>query len=366
MWNLPSSIEATKIAGASEVSVFNKAGDEHILASYFKTNLPLYQLSQARPFAQDVSIQALHANALFISLELEIIGSIASILRSGILRFIPSILYPIVQKATDINHSFVQQAALKTMHRIGSAAEIPSLTDLFSQYFELLMENITRYLNTTTADIDTRNLYNTVNSIHCILRVVEQLISNSMSTLHKMDGDEQAITQNLQLLDVIEGLIAWFDANFDKSKPALNHLIEVPLGLLKVFVISSQYLSSLIQMDSLFSSKLFSCTGTKQTVVPWIDSLKEFLVEPSGCTQHVSSPLQDTRERTGKDMAQPSNNTITFMKRTAKVSRRMMSLASFFFSLNDVRIQRYTCEALKYALVTLGRIEWLVEVRALR
>jgi hypothetical protein len=362
MWDLPTLIEATKIVGMSKSST--KAYDEQILSSFFKTDLPLFQLPLARPFAQDVSIQALQANALFVSITLDIIGSLSFILQTGILRFLPSILYPIVQKATDINHTFVQQAAQNSLRRICIAADFPSLTDLFSRQIDLLMENITRDLHASSVGSGTQHFYNIIIGINCMLRVVEQLISKFVSEPLKMKDHKLATIQNLQLLDVIEALISWFDANFDKSYQSLTMFIEVPLGLLKVFVVSSRYLSSLIHSDTDFSSRHSPSSEIKKNTSPWIDSLHEFLVEPIGHTENEESPHNDNdnRDTTEKDNVHVPANSITFMKRTAKASRRMMSLTSFFFSLEDVRVQRYTCEALKYALLTLGRIENYVKV----
>jgi|GEM_PF-5926529 len=362
MWNLPTLVEGTKIAGAFEVS--NKAKDEQILSTLFKTDLPLYKLPQSSRYAKDVSLQALQANALFLSFTLEMIGSMSSILRHDILRFIPSIMYPIIQKATDMNHSFVQQAAMKTMHKISIAADFPCLAELFSQNFDLLMEHITRDLNASRIDNNAGNIYNIVIGINCMLRVIEQLISKYMSGSHRIEANEQGATQNLQLLDVTDSLIAWFATNFDKSKQSLNMFIEVPIGLLKVFIISSQYLSTLIPSNSLSKVQHMSSMETKMNPTPWMDSLHEFLVEPHGCVQNEID--DDTSVRVREESVYVSSNMIIFMKRAATASRRMMSLTSFFFSLDDVRVQRHICEALKYALTTLGKIERYVKVSALQ
>ena len=347
----------------SETSI--KANDEQILSSFFKTDMPLFQLTPARPNGCEfhgVSIHALQANAFFTSLSLEVVSSLCRILQSGILRFIPSILYPIVQKASDINHSLVQRAATSTLHQICSAVDCPSLTELFTLHFDLLMECVSRDLNMPSISNDSKNFSNIIVGINCLLKVIEQIISKLLRVPVRLSETDQKLPQNIQLLDVIESLLSWFDNNFEKSNQALNLFIEIPHGLLKVLIVSSRYLSILVNLDTESSTWDKAATTFKVHPTPWLDCLQEFVVDPIGHTDNVMIPQSFTSDATPTPIFFPSVNCSSFIKRIAKVTRKMMFLCSFFFSLDDVRVQRSTCEVLKYAMITLGRIEQYVKV----
>merc|ERR1740139_1718670 len=74
---------------------------------------------------------------------MELVGIISTILQRGFDTFLPIILYPLLQKTSDMNGDYVQQTTSVVLSRISNDLGYTSIRAMLSFSCNLLMETIT-------------------------------------------------------------------------------------------------------------------------------------------------------------------------------------------------------------------------------
>lgn len=395
LWHLPTSLELAKVANQGRT-------DKDILDIYFRktrrypetlSNEVIQRGGNATAFTiPKLSVSALNGNSTLTAHLMELVGTISFILQRGFDIFLPTILYPLLQKTSDINGDYVQQTTFAVLSRISTDLGYSSTRAMLSFSCNLLMETITCEL-LCPSHIESNSQHHHMAICFHVIEMTMQNLHHDTTTAVQHDSldiipHKRAIndeTHIVMLVEMLDAMIFWFNHNSKKGHKELLSTIMIPLSLVKAFTASAKYINELMmitkrQPTNMPNENAQNCDYSE----PWTDLLLQFKKESNcpidvTCDTDVSGKEAFIAHHCNKEYPKevhtnkeiiPKDKTIKLqcsqshdtLERVANVTRHMLSLSSFYLSSTDLKIQRTSCDMLLNGFNLLSSVECLSKV----
>ncbi len=317
-WAQPMKGKIQKNTKSIQGSVFGYS-QRHLIPTSKISDTPFEK--KENPFISDISAAALNGNGLLQINFMQIIETLSSILGTSFAEYIPTILYPLLQKTSDINSAIVQKASLDTLKSISLSSGYKSLDEMLSTYFRYIIEVFSLELQAPfvlKSEDQLRQQAVCFYSLHAIVRFILTNAIKENGPRRSEDCTHICDDRFMALIDIIQTINDWFNKNFKKNLEDLVQLMVVPLGMVQVFKGCTEYIDSLLQ----FYMKIHSNTDKV-----------EKLILPS----NILSRLIDT-------------------------IKQMMLTNSMFLSIPDLKLQRESCDLFGNCFHLLSTIQSYTKV----
>jgi hypothetical protein len=311
-------------------------------------------------FASNISAAALHGNALIQVVLMQMIKSLSSILETDFIEYMPAVLYPLLQKTSDINCNLVQTAALETLTAVSLSSGYTSFDEMLSIHFRYIIEVFSSELQgpfLLKSEQHLRQQAVCFYSLHTVVKLILQSLIQKREVNKSSDHSSDVIneTQIVLLIDMVQSINTWFNINFRKSVMDLVTLLIVPLGMLKVFNGCIEYMDSVLQVS-------FDMPKTPESHddSPWIHLLLQFECdtdnhsddEPTilngrqGFQQHLSTQDHENDTKPVEELSKEIKPVLSgeTLGRLVSIIRQVMLTNSVFVSTPDLKLQRESCD----------------------
>ena len=350
-------------------SVF-KYSEHHIIPTS-KATKGIVGQSTDHEFVSNVSATALHGNALLHMIFMQMIEALSSILETNFNECLPTVLYPLLQKASDINSAIVQRTSLDTITAVSLSSGYRSFEEMLSTYFRYIVEVFTSELQGSFLFHSEKHLREQAvcfYSLHTVIKLILQSLTKQKESERNTDSRCPPIdeTQLMVLMDMIQTINTWFNKNFKKSVKNLVTMMVVPLGMLQVFKACTEYMDSLLQVSNVPEAQELNNDS------PWMDLLLQFECDNDneddditingreGFQQYLTSKDHDLNiellEDTNEDEREQVLSSET-LKRLIGIIQQVMLTNSMFLSIPDLRLQRESCDLFSNSFHLLNTIQ---------
>lgn len=290
-----------------------------------------------------VSLEAYNGNGALLVCLMDLISTFVKSVGSKFDKFIPVILYPLIQKASDLNSQSVQEGAHLTLSNISQSTGHSSVQNMLLANYGYLMETLTAELsNPHRTELDLRSQSICFYSLH---NIIEFLLKSEGA-----EKDKDLVETNLLLLtDMLSSMTSWFNQQFSRGTDDLLRCIMVPMGLTSVFVSCSTFLHK----------TLFTLLPIQEGEYPkfehleWEALLLEFEINEEEKTEgndrdHHKSPPNKTS---------PTIISGYVLKRLSRDLEQVLTVNSTLLALPDLKLQRKACELFRVTFRALSSIQ---------
>lgn len=289
--------------------------------------------------------EALHGNASLIVGLMDLISSLAITLSSDFNKFVPAILYPLVQKTSDLNSQSVQDSAFICLSHISNAIGYSSLDIMLRAKYSYLMETLISELN--THQVTKTNIHSQAICFYSLHNVIEFMLKHD----EYKDDQFEIETKILLLTDVQSSMTRWFNRQFKRNTRELLQNITVPMGLISVFISAAIHLRDILSsLESSISNKM----GIDSVYFRWEDLLLEF---EEGTNRTAEANELNSSE--GEEEPDGPKKTLSahVLGRLASDLEQILTINSAFLSIADLKLQRKSCELFTAAFGLLATIQ---------
>jgi hypothetical protein len=281
---------------------------------------------------------------------MDLIAKLATTLGPDFIKFVPLILYPIVQKISDLNSRSVQDAAGVTLIKISDATCHFSVQGMLLSNFRYLIETLTTELNNPyVTDHDLKSQAICFHSLH---GMIDLILRSTDDTLFDEDIEDRVML----LTDMQRSIVSWFDRQFSRNAQELLSNIAIPLSL-------SNVLSSILRfLNRCMSSYLpiaQSEVSTSLEQFSWEDLIVEFQTLPIdiGESHHEAIAAME-----GSQMTSPSPVSSHVLEKLTVDIEQSLLVNATFITLPNVKLQKKACELFLAAFELLFSIQQLAKV----
>jgi len=351
-WQLPTSfLWASSVNQSGDNTMFTVNKNKLIPTSKAIREITR-ETSNLSDFDSNIAASALHGNALLISAFMEIIEGLASILGTEFVDFIPAILYPILQKTSDINSVFLQQRAIDTLITVSTSSGYTSFEFMLSTHFRYIIDVFSVELRGSTFLLYENHLRQQAicfYSLHKIIKIMlesllkEKKFANTIANNH-LAYDETTLAD---LMDMIQTVNTWFNTNFKKNTNSLIIEMTVPLSMVQVFNSCFEYMNAVIEFD-----KSDITISTIKDESHWTDLLLQFELIENNDKGAVS-----TRNSTHSPLLSQPLLSSRILMRLSDTIRQVMLTNSVILSLPELRLQREACDLLRQSFYLLHTMQ---------
>lgn len=310
-----------------------------------------------------ICTEAINGNGTLLVCLMDLISTLAFNLSTDFNKFIPAVLYPLVQKTSDLNSSSVQDAAFLSLHNISNAAGYGSLDNMLDENYSYLMETLISELNTPQST--ETNLRSQAICFYSLHNIIEFMLNKKEPT-----ADDRVIETKLLLLaDMQASMTKWFNAQFRRSTRNLLRNVMVPMGLISVFISSATYLHGIL--SSLETAEVRG-VGLDSILFQWEDLLLEFeegeptVAENTGLKSTHGIPSTSTLLNESDEESRECRNvkiSAHVLGRLSRCLQDVLTINSTLLSLPDLKLQTKACELFSVAFRLLSSIQHHAKVR---
>jgi len=366
LWQLPSTNDwalANTPDHGTASDLFSNS-DHESLSKLQNGIVPSQSLANMTLHPSKSSSEALTGNEILITCLMELISTLAINLNSDFSKFIPTVIYPLVQKTNDLHSPPVQDAAFFTLSHISNATGYSSAQEMMFANYSYLMETLIAELsNPHSSEADLRSQAICFYSLH---NIIDFMLKNKEQTI-----DAQAIETNMLLLtDMQASMTAWFNRQFKRSTQELLQCVMVPMGLVSVFISSANYLHEIL--STLMPVPENNEHEIESEEFRWEDLLLEFEIEgpPTKEEESAAASIASSNSRNANEDADtpldgksiPVSGHV--LKRLTQVLQEVLTANSTLLSLPNSKLQRKSCELFSAAFKLLSSIQHHAKVRS--
>lgn len=346
LWQLPSKLnQIFRETGRDKSSKKEKSN----MVSLQSIELASFNSKLMSPLdVSDVSLEAYNGNGAVLVCLMDLISTFAKSVGSQFVKFIPVILYPLIQKASDMNSQSVQDGAHITLLNISHLIGHSSVQSMLFTNYGYLMETLTAELsNPYRTEVDLRSQAICFYSLH---NIIEFLLKSEYS-----DEDKEVVETNLLLLtDMQSSMTSWFNLQFSRRTDDLLRCIMIPMGLTSVFVSCSTFLhKTLITLLPVQEGE-----DLKLEDMAWEALLLEFE------TNNEEKPENNDGDHSDPASKKTSHTIISgyVLKRLVCDLEKVLMVNSMLLALPDLKLQRKACDLFRIAFRALSSIQRHVKV----
>jgi len=385
LWNLPTSMSDV----ADNESQFNNKRCIENYESSTTTNRPAHKNDKTffsdcnfefghRNAWSEISARALNGNALVICSLIEMIGSLANLLGQNMESFLPTILYPLIEKSNHFGHHYIQKSAKTALKTVAHCTGTTSVYTLVVQNFDYLLEVMSSSMHSLNAGASLNGQWMALPSLPGIVEMLLKSVVKEASAAHNQT----------KKLNVPVG--SCFGSKYvsmlgDLVYKIMKAFTEMPsresgnIDLLRVFRAVLEYLQLSLD-DYEEESDNESVDGENIVGDPWLDVLFEFAQEnedlfiansnkqdykytTGGFPQHHGFKEIDVtdREVEGTDGLEstdsyPKSKVRLFVEET-QIAKLILSRCSFLLCSPDLMVQAAACETLVSGFGYLAAIQ---------
>jgi hypothetical protein len=352
LWKLPTTHECAKLLGAtintssSHANIFNSSEAVINLTSNKGASLKATQYIPILT-SSTATTDALVANSMLQTCLLDTILSISSILQDQFRQFIPSLLYPLLSKISDLNSPSVRSASSATIASIAKSSNYTSPEVMLSCNFAYLMEIMTIELKNPT-----HNGTDFFSQSYCFYSL-HSVIKNIIDYEGEDHIEPQLLeTRILLIVTLLSTMGMWFNRNFKKSTEGLLRSIVVPLSLVRVYHSTFKQLNLLIRDDKSEGKSSRSEVGFK-----WEKLLVEF--------QMIHNLESETVRRADDSKKKKSNQiSLNTLKSLISCADEVLQINTLLLSLPDLKLQCESLDLIKQIYQLLATIQNVAQVRS--
>ena len=303
----------------------------------------------------DVSFVALHGNSLVQCGLMALVCGLAELHTKHFQQYMTSVLYPLLQKTSDVNCNAVQQSAIDTLQRIAVVCELGSFEDLLSHNFRFIIEVFTSQLQTSFF-VQTEKHVHQQSIGFCTLQTVMKFLKQSniqagilSSNLNRSDDYQSNI---MLVVGMMKTLNDWFVKNFNKGIHALASVMVIPNGMLEVFIMCVEYI------QTHFATKKEK-SKTKTDEFHWMNLLIQFELDDNPSNRKKT---EDLNHNCFAPASPEKVLSIDTMKEIIGVIQKVMLTNSVFLSIPDLKIQKLSCDMFNTAFSLLHSVQQYCKV----
>ena len=392
LWTLPTtSTEATRMRfNLAELPHPGDSRENDILRSFFQTSSSdlisvhgnfqrsLYIGEETKNvFEPEIIAPALGSNAIVLGYLMDIVGNVSRLLGMDMASFLPTILFPILEKtSTSANHHHVQQCAVKTLGQIAQATGAASVSLLIYKNLDYLLESMSSKLyGLGGLPYRRRAKQEFPVSLPGVLELLLSSATKEIKLGHSISakGKMKMKSRIIFLQDVVNSLVTHFDSILSTSVDYGQTELATMLGMAESFNASAKFLLSIVRSLHHIEHDPPKLT-TEHNGKPWMDILVQFhqgaqedsrgdeiglpdrLSAKEGFKRHHSlkDACYDKVEEVANSSVTMTNNTsdadVEYITGNISVVNEIISRCCFFISTEDLRIQVSSCKALEASL----------------
>lgn len=301
-----------------------------------------------------ISFEAYNGNGALLVCLMDVISTLAKSIGAKFDKFIPVILYPLIQKTSDLNSQSVQDGAHLALTIVSQVTGHSSVQNMLIANYGYLMETLTAELsNPYRTEVDLRSQAICFYSLH---NIIEFLLKNEGGT-----EDKDVLETNLVLLtDMQSSMTSWFNQQFSRRSNELLRCIMVPMGLTSVLISCSTFLhKSLCTLLPVQEGD-----GVEYDDMTWTDLMLEFNIESKPATNEEKVETNNHDDDTpGTGKVTPTVISGCVLKRLTRDLQQVLTVNSTLLALPDLKLQRKSCELFRTAFAALSSIQRHAKVR---
>lgn len=339
LWQLPS----------RSVLCIPKHADCEGNAKLYSSSLSLYSQKQGEE-DEPISSQALTTNGSLLVCIMNLISTLANCIGSPFSKFIPILLYPLVQKMSEINSQPVRDAAYSTLVNISRVCNYCSMQEMLLSNYNILVEKLSNELGTINRT--EMELHSQTVCFYSLSNVINILLESQDGQINK----ETSSTRILQLCDMQDSLIEWFGQNFTLNTNALMRYPSIPIGLLSV-------LGSSIGFVNIILNKLVhECNYGKKEFddgFQWLDLFIEFEldIDTEQKQEGVKKETHMTNATLGKSIV-PGHS----LGRLTTNLRKILTTTATLITVPNLILQRKACDLFRDIFQAFSLVQTLAKV----
>lgn len=315
---------------------------------------PLHLQSVSTVEKTAISFEAYNGNGALLVCLMDVVSTLAKSIGAKFDKFIPVILYPLIQKTSDLNSQSVQDGAHLALTIVSQVTGHSSVQNMLIANYGYLMETLTAELsNPYRTEVDLRSQAICFYSLH---NIIEFLLKSEGVT-----EDKDVLETNLVLLtDMQSSMTSWFNQQFSRKSNELLRCIMVPMGLTSVLISCSSFLhKSLCTLLPMQEGDDVECED-----MTWTDLLREFNIESKRATDEEKVDINDHDDdnpETGKVASTAISGCV--LKRLTRDLQQVLTVNSTLLALPNLKLQRKSCELFRVAFTALSSIQRHAKVR---
>ena len=370
LWQLP-----TTFSWASPLNEHNDKNSTEIIFKQSVTGIiPTSSTTKDLVFNIDehgydsnISAAALNGNASIQTVFMQMIEVLSSILGAQFTEYIPVVLYPLLQKTSDVNCALVQTSSFDTLSAISLSSGYKSFDEMLSVQFRYIIEIFSMELQGSFLQSEKHLRQQAVcfYSLHTIVKFILKSLIEQRNSEQKMNNDSPLVddTQLMVIMEMIQTINAWFNKSFNKSINTLVTFMMVPLSMLQVFNVCMEYVDSQLHFrydDSRESNSPDENDWTNLLLQFECDEVNEnFKDGQEGFKQHLSSQnnssnkdLPESNEKCFKSVL-----SVKILGRLALIIQQVMMTNSVFLSIPELKLQKESCDLLSQSFRLLYTLQ---------
>lgn len=312
-------------------------------------SLSLYSQKQGTGDAP-ISSQALTTNGSLLVCIMNLISTLANCIGSPFSKFIPILLYPLVQKMSELNSQPVRDAAYSTLVNISRVCDYCSVQEMLLSNYNILVEVLSNELgsvNRTEMELHSQTVcfYSLSNVINILLESQDGQIDSETSS-----------TRILQLCDMQDSLIEWFGQNFTLNTNKLIRHPSIPIGLLSV-------LGSSIGFVNIILTKLVhECDFEKKEFddgFQWLDLFIEFELDTD--TEQKEEGVKKGSQIMNANLGKSTISGYSLGRLTTNL-RKILTTSATLITVPNLILQRKACDLFRDIFQGLSLVQTLTKV----
>ena len=315
-------------------------------SSIVKTNSSQYRSN----LFSDVSFIALHGNSLVQCALMALVSGLAELHTTNFQQYMTSVLYPLLQKTSDMNCNAVQSSAIDTLQRIALVCELGSFEDLLSHNFRFIIEVFTSQLQTSFFVKTEKHVYQQAigfYTLQTVMKVLKQSKIQAAVSSDNLKTSEDYESHIVLVAGMIKTLNDWFVKNFNKGTHDLASVMVIPKGILEVFIMCIDYI------QTHFATKM-KISKMKTDDFHWMNLLIQFELDDSPCSSNTTG---DLNHKCPSPASPDKVLSIDTMKEIVGVIQKIMLTNSVFLSIPDLKIQKLSCDMFNKAFYLLHTVQ---------
>lgn len=370
LWQLPSTFSwASKMKQRKDNivndSMFKHDRNQIIPTSAEVRNITLH--NSASEYDPHVYSASLNGNAMMQSMFIQMIQALSSILGNKFNDFIPVVLYPLLQKTSDINCVILQKTAFDTIKQMSLSSGYASVDEMLSVQFRFIVEIISVELRGSFLESENHLRQQAVcfYSLHKVLKFMLESLTSERNQIQTTEMDSTTIdnTQLIVLLDMMQTINSWFNNNFKKDIKSLVALMMVPLSMLQVFKACIEYMDILVKFHSKDETNTQSLQDEEFN---WRHLLLQFQCDHENVETHCgqkSIPVDE--DPTNVNVILDNEEKVVgvpllpagILMRLKSTLGQVMLTNSVLLSLPELKIQREACDLLRQSFYLLHTLQ---------
>lgn len=305
----------------------------------------------------DISFSALYGNSLIQCGFIDIIENLRVLIPTHFEQYMTTLLYPLLQKTSDINCSSVQQHALSALQNIALTCGFTSIEKLLSYHLRYIIEVFTSHLQGTILVQTEKQFYQQSHSFYTLQSVMKFLkqpgsLEVSLQDTNRESRDE-CESKAMLVVDMMKTLNDWFVKNFKKGVNDLVSFIVVPMGMLDVFTTCIEFIQSKFHHIKKKQRK-------PDNDFHFMNLLRQF--EVGDCISAVDSFVNTNQSSLTSASNEDIFSSDTF-KEMINVIQNVLLTISVYLSIPDLKIQRMSCKFFNDAFRLLSKVQIHCKVR---